>query len=203
MTVVIDYKAGNLKSVERALNKLDIQNQVSDNYKDIEKADHIIFPGVGSAMSAMREIFSLQIDTALKDAFNKGVPILGICLGTQIILSHSEEGDVDCLGLINGNVPAFTMKDLKIPHMGWNNVYWKQDHPVFKDIPSELDFYFVHSFYPDPDDETNIYATTDYGITFASAIGLNNLIALQFHPEKSGKIGLQLLDNFVKWDGSL
>lgn len=203
MMVIIDYRAGNLRSVQRALNYLNIDNKITEDYKEVEKANSIIFPGVGAAYSAMKTLHELALDRALKEAYNKGIPILGICLGSQIILSQSQEGPTPCLDLIPGEVKHFPMKDMKIPHMGWNSVQWTQEHPVLKDVPSKSEFYFVHSYYTDPESKANIFGQTEYGIPFTSVLGKKNLIALQFHPEKSGKVGLQILQNFAAWNGEL
>jgi len=166
----------------------------------------VIFPGVGSAGSAMASLKRLGLDTLLKDLFKNGKPLLGICLGTQIILKHSDEHNTECVGLIDGNVPLFDgdMKDddgttLKIPHMGWNHVRIKKEHPVLNGLKKEDEFYFVHSYYPAPVSEDQIIGKTMYGKEFASIIGYKNLIATQFHPEKSGRAGLNILKNFCEW----
>jgi glutamine amidotransferase len=203
MITIVDYEAGNLTSVKRALDYLKIANQISSDPDLIEKSEKIIFPGVGHAESAMRMLNTSGIKDALKNAFEKGTPILGICLGTQIILSHSDEGDTDCIGLIDGNCPKFDLKnkDLKIPHMGWNRIKILKKHYIFNDFNEETEVYFVHSFYPQPSNDDCIYAVTEYEIDFPSAIGRDNLIATQFHPEKSGPVGLNVLKKFSEWDG--
>lgn len=205
MIAIIDYKAGNLTSVKRALDYLEIPCEITPDPDKIANAERIIFPGVGHAASAMATLKERGIDQALRSAFEKGTPIMGICLGTQIILGHSDEGDTDCLGLIPGNCPMFKLRDeaLKIPHMGWNAVTRTQEHPVLKSLNSGDEFYFVHSFYPRPDDETQVFAVCEYEITFSAAIGRKNLFATQFHPEKSGPVGLAMLKNFAGWDGEI
>lgn len=203
MILIIDYKAGNLTSVKRALDYLELPNRFVTSGDELLEAEHIIFPGVGHAATAMAVLRERGFDTALKEAFERGVPILGICLGSQIVLSHSDEGDTTCLGLIEGTCPRFELDDptLKIPHMGWNEVTATQPHPILKDLRPGDEFYFVHSYYPLPDDDANVYATCDYEITFPAAVGCENLFATQFHPEKSGRIGLNVLRNFARWNG--
>ena len=201
MITIVDYKAGNLTSVKRALDHLGIENQISKDPDIVRKAERVIFPGVGAAGAAMEVLKERNLDSALKEAFQKGTPILGICIGCQIILTHSEEEDTPCLDLILGETVRFRVNDpaLKIPHMGWNAVNVIQPHPILGYLSPGDEFYFVHSFYPQPDDSTKIYATSDYGGTFPVAIGTENLFAVQFHAEKSGPLGLQLLKNFSEW----
>ncbi|HUU42076.1 MAG TPA: imidazole glycerol phosphate synthase subunit HisH [Desulfatiglandales bacterium] len=206
MITIVDYKAGNLFSVARALNYLGVEFKISDNIKDVLGADRVIFPGVGSAGQAMQDLKKTGLDQALYDFYESGKPFLGICLGTQIILDESEENNTTCLGLLPGRVNRFPVplvsddgKTLKVPHMGWNRINLKRQHPVFKGVSMESEFYFVHSYFPVPKDTDSIIATTDYGIDFASIMGKKNLIALQFHPEKSGPPGLTILKNFCSW----
>jgi glutamine amidotransferase len=203
MILIIDYKAGNLTSVKRALDYLEIPNRFVKTGDELRGAERIIFPGVGHAGTAMTVLKESGFDIALHEAFNRGTPIMGICVGAQVSLSHSDEGDTPCLNLIEGNCPRFelTDKSLKVPHMGWNVVTVTQPHPVLKDLKPSDEFYFVHSYYPQPSDESNVYATCEYEITFPAAIGYRNLFATQFHPEKSGRIGLNMLKNFSQWDG--
>ncbi len=206
MIAIVDYDAGNLTSVARAVKHLGFQFSVTSDSGEISKADRIIFPGVGAAGSAMASLKRLGIDVAIKDAFHIGKPILGICLGTQIIMGHSDENDTPCIGMINGYVRAFKTNikskngsRLKIPHMGWNSIRINKMHPVLSGISEDDEFYFVHGFYPDPENPEHVIGTTDYGISFASVVGHKNLFATQFHLEKSGKPGLKMLDNFCKW----
>jgi glutamine amidotransferase len=203
MITIINYEAGNLTSVKRALDYLGIDSVITNNPEKISSAEKIIFPGVGNAESAMAMLVKSGIDNAIRSAFKKGTPILGICLGTQIILSHSDEGDTTCLGLIDGNCPKFELNDrsLKIPHMGWNRLKFIKKHFIFKDFPDNAEVYFVHSYYPAPSDKENVLAITEYGIEFPSVIGKDNLIATQFHLEKSGETGLAILKNYSVWDG--
>jgi glutamine amidotransferase len=158
----------------------------------------------------MYNLKKLELDLILKERLQAGVPILGICVGLQVLLDYSEENDTPCLGIIPGKVRLFPEglkgKDgerLKIPHMGWNAVKFRSEHPVFAGIPPQSEFYFVHSYYPDADNSTQVAGETEYGISFASALAWNNLAAVQFHPEKSGPPGLQILRNFCRWDGKL
>ena len=207
MIAIIDYNAGNLTSVARAVSHIGFQCLVTRDTKEILKAERIIFPGVGAAGSAMVSLKSKGLDSAITEAFSMGTPILGICLGTQVIMGHSEENDTPCLGLINGLVRAFQadkIKEnggrLKIPHMGWNSVEIKKEHPVLSGMGEDDEFYFVHGFFPDPENREHILGITNYGILFASVVGFKNLFATQFHLEKSGKPGLRMLENFCKWN---
>jgi glutamine amidotransferase len=201
MITIVDYKAGNLTSVKRALDHLGIENQISKDPDVVRGAERIIFPGVGAAGAAMKALKERNLDLALKESFQKGTPILGICIGCQIILTHSEEDDTSCLGLIPGKTVRFQLSDpaLKIPHMGWNAVTVTQPHPILSHLRTGDEFYFVHSYYPQPDDTSLVYATCEYGRVFPVAVGIDNLFAVQFHTEKSGPLGLQLLKNFSDW----
>jgi len=206
MIAIIDYDAGNLTSVARAVRYLGFDCEVTNDSAAIADSHRIIFPGVGAAGSAMQSLKRLGLDRVIRAQFLEGKPILGICLGTQIVMAHSEENRTDCLGLVRGTVRAFSpdLKSesgdrLKIPHMGWNRIRTRRHHPVLRGIAADAEFYFVHSYYPDPAEPGDLVATTDYGIPFASVIGFRNLIATQFHPEKSGRAGLMLLENFCRW----
>jgi glutamine amidotransferase len=207
MIAIIDYDAGNLTSVARAVSYLGFTCSVTNEIQKIKQAERVIFPGVGAAGSAMASLKRLELDAAIKDVFASGKPVMGICLGTQIIMGYSQEdGGTPCLGIIDGRTSEFSkeMKEdngspLKIPHMGWNRLKKKQAHPVLNGIEDQDEFYFVHSFYPAPENEEHIIGETFYGIRFASVIGFNNIIATQFHPEKSGRPGLTLLKNFCEW----
>jgi len=198
---IVDYGAGNLTSVRNALEYLGIKSEISSEPEKVENAQKIIFPGVGAAAAAMENLTKSGIGRALESAFKKGTPILGICIGCQIILEESEEdGGVKCLGFLQGRAARFKKEpNLKIPHIGWNQVNFTKEHPIFKDIPNNSNFYFVHSYAPVCGTET-IYATSTYGSqTFPCVIGKgSNLIATQFHLEKSGDIGLEVLRNFSR-----
>ena len=205
MLAIIDYGAGNIGSVQRACTETGIQSVITNNPDDLKNAERIIFPGVGAAPTAMENLRRTGLAVALNQAFESGVPILGICLGAQVVLDSSEEGDTPCLGLIAGVTVRFKFKEKlpKIPHMGWNAVKIVQPHPLLEGIDKEDEFYFVHSYYPQPANRENIYAVSDYGNEFCCALGDRNLFAVQFHPEKSGRLGLQLLQRFAKWDGTV
>lgn len=204
MIAIIDYDAGNLTSVKRALDYIGLEAVVTKESEQILSADRVIFPGVGHAKTAMDILSSRGLDKTIRQVFEKGTPLMGICLGTQIILSHSQEGDTACLGLIEGRCPKFNLTDssLKIPHMGWNTVTVTQKHYLLKDLREGDELYFVHSYYPQPTQSNKVYAVAEYEIEFPVAIGYKNLFATQFHPEKSGPIGLQVLKNFSEWDGT-
>ena len=208
MIAIIDYKAGNLRSVERALKKLGFDCRITLDREEILAADRVVFPGVGAAGKAMADLRHLGLDGVLKRVFENGTPFLGICIGAQIILERSEEDHVLCLGLIPGETKAFPAplpsvgdERLKIPHMGWNGLRLIKRHPMLSGIGPEDEFYFVHSYYLKPVSDTHVIGTTEYGIRFPSVIGNRNLIAMQFHLEKSGAPGLKILKNFCHWDG--
>ena len=208
MIAIIDYKAGNLTSVARAIRHLGFECRITNKAKEIIDADRVIFPGVGSAGQAMEDLKKTGLDQTIHTIFENGKPFLGICLGTQIILEESDENQTTCLGLLSGVVKRFPVpllsddgKNLKIPHMGWNHIIFNRPHPVFKGIGSTSEFYFVHSYFPAPRDRDTVIGTTYYGIPFASVISKRNLLAMQFHPEKSGSPGLTLLRNFCLWNG--
>ncbi len=204
MITIIDYNAGNIRSVQRACAEVGVQAIVTSDPAAVAGADKIIFPGVGAAPSAMAYLEKTGLDNALKNAFKSGIPILGICLGAQIMLENSEEGSQKCLGLVAGKTVRFSLKDklLKIPHMGWNEVTVVQPHPLLDVIKAGDEFYFVHSYYPQPADKKNVYAVSGYGGDFCCALGNRNLFAMQFHPEKSGQLGLRILERFARWDGN-
>ncbi len=203
MVALIDYQAGNLTSVLRSLKALGVEGRVTQDPAVVTQAARIIFPGVGAAGWAMANLREFRLDNALRQAFAGGVPILGICLGAQIVLDYSEENDTPCLGLLPGRTRALPrLPGVKIPHMGWNQVRFLKAHPVFKDLPGEAEYYFVHSYYPAPHRQDMLLGVTEHGVAFASAVGWRNLVATQFHPEKSGRFGLKLLKNFLEWDGA-
>ena len=208
MIAIIDYEAGNLASVQRAAASLGHDALVTQDPEKILAADRVIFPGVGAAGSAMSDIKRLGLDRVIKNVKDRGTPLLGICLGVQIIMEQSEEdGGTECLGLLPGQVKRFPEgmlengERLKVPHMGWNNVRKVKDHPVLAGLQPEHEFYFVHGYYPEPAGRDLTMGVTEYGLSFSSIVARQNLIAVQFHLEKSGRPGLAILDNFCKWDG--
>jgi len=197
MIAIVDYQAGNLPSVQRAFKEIGYDSVITSNPSEIIKAEKVIFPGVGAAGKAMESLKKKSIDKALKQVVKQGKGLLGICLGAQIILEKSSENDTLCLGIIPGQAKKLLLKkDFKIPHMGWNQVRQEKYHPIFNNIPDQTNFYFVHSYYPAVSTE-NTLGTTEYGIVFPSVIIKDNVIAVQFHVEKSGFFGLKLLENFM------
>lgn len=203
MVIIVDYEAGNLRSVQRAFAEIGVSARITPNAREIANAERIVFPGVGAAGSAMRVLRERHLDAALRDAIGAGVPTLGICLGLQISLDHSEENDTATLGLIPGRVVRFRVSDpgLKVPHMGWNEVRVVRSHPVLAGIEPGDMFYFVHAYYPRPEDPHDVLAVAEYDGEFACALGRGNYVGTQFHPEKSGRAGLDLLARFSRWDG--
>jgi len=195
---IVDYQAGNLRSVQKALEKFGARVLISSEKQDLLNSDAIVFPGQGACDSSMQNLKKKSLDEVLIRLIKDQVPFLGVCLGLQLLLENSEEGIEDCLGVIQGNVKKFT-PGLKVPHMGWNQVEWRIDHPVFKNIPTNQNFYFVHSYYADLVDNSVVAGVTQYGQEFCSAVTFDNVIATQFHPEKSGSLGLQIYDNFIQF----
>lgn len=209
MIGIVDYRAGNLTSVARALHALDIPCEVTGDPKVLDRAERIIFPGVGAAGEAMANLRNSGLDDRIRRWVREGRPVLGICLGTQVIFERSEEdGGTPCLGILPGTVRRFPegLREngdlLKVPHMGWNSVAFRGNHPVFAGLPPEAEFYFVHSYYPDPAEKDLVVGETRYGISFGAAVARRNLVAVQFHPEKSGRPGLMILANFSRWGGN-
>ncbi len=198
MITIIDYGAGNLRSVLNAIAKLGYTTKIVSTPQEVDEAEGLILPGVGAAGHIMESLKALGLDNAIRQYINQNRYFLGICVGMQVLLDKTDEnGGHDCLNIIPGSVRKFN-EDLKVPHMGWNQVKQKQNHPVFAGIPDKTDFYFVHSYYCDPHDKAVIAGETTYGKTFCSAIIKGNMIATQFHPEKSGEPGLRIYDNFIK-----
>ena len=203
MIVIIDYDAGNLRSVQRACEKVGIVSEVSSDPERVLHAEKIIFPGVGSAESAVETLKKRGLDNAIVDFFRAGKPILGICLGLQILLDHTEEGNKKCLGLVSGACERFKFSDssLKIPHIGWNDIQINFDHPVLDKIEDGDQFYFVHSYYAKLLHEKEIVSSSEYGnMKFCSVLAKDNLFATQFHLEKSGELGLKILKSFGDWN---
>ena len=207
---VIDYGMGNLHSVAKAFEHVseDVQLSITADESVIMAADRVVFPGVGAMRDCMGEIKRLGLDDVLRRVVETK-PVLAICVGMQALLDSSEEnGGVECIGLFPGQVKRFAAplldadgEHLKVPHMGWNVVNQTVDHPMWANIENGSRFYFVHSYYVDPVSRAEVVAETDYPATFCSALAHKNIFAVQFHPEKSQRCGLQLLKNFVTWDG--
>ena len=194
--VVIDYQSGNLRSVAKALEAIGATPLVTEDSSDLDAAEALILPGVGSGPAAMRALESRDLISPIRDYIAGGRPFLGVCLGLQLLLEKTEEGDAPCLGILDGKVRRLP-SGLKVPHMGWNSVDFGIEHPVFRGIPALSHFYFVHSYYADPEHTEGVAGTTNYGIPFCSAYARGNLVATQFHPEKSGTVGLQIYRNFL------
>jgi glutamine amidotransferase len=201
---IVDYNGGNLRSVQRACRAVGIESDFTQDPDRVRRAERLIFPGVGNAQTAMETLLARGLDQALREAVSRGTPVLGICVGAQLILDSSEESKIPCLGLIHGKTQRFRLSDpsLKVPQIGWNEVRPAEPHVLLADLKPGDEFYFVHSYFPNPDDKKSVYATTDYGGPFCCALGKDNLFATQFHPEKSGRLGLALLDRFSRWNGS-
>lgn len=199
--IVVDYGSGNLRGVETALCFLGAEFRISDSPEEVLAARRLIVPGVGEARAAMEELSASGLGQAIEAFWRGGRPLLGICLGCQIIFDLSEERGTACLGLLPGRVERFSSEGgRKVPHMGWNRVYQARSHPLFAGLADGAFFYFVHSYYPIPKDERVVIGECEYGLHFAAAVARDNLVACQFHPEKSGSNGLSLLKNFLRWD---
>ena len=207
---IIDYGMGNLHSVSKAVEHVapDTQVLVTDNAEQIRSADRVILPGVGAIRDCMAEIRRLGIDELVREV-SADRPLLGICVGMQALMSRSEEnGWVDCIDLFPSEVRFFgdnlteNGERLKVPHMGWNEVHQTMDHPLWHDIPDGDRFYFVHSYYAEAEGNPDIAGCTHYGVDLAAAVARDNIFAVQFHPEKSARAGLQLLKNFTNWTGT-
>ncbi len=194
MIVVIDYKAGNLYNVGNALRHLGAEFVFSGDPAVVERAGKVILPGVGSAKPAMESLEQLGLVPVLKKV---SVPFLGICLGLQLLFERSDEEQTDCLGILPGVVKRFDSSRLKVPHIGWNQVCCKSGSSLFEGIPDKSSFYFVHSYYG-PISEGLTKGTTDYGECFSSVVTKGNYTGVQFHPERSGELGLQVLRNFLR-----
>ena len=201
MIAVIDYGAGNLRSVTNALIKLGCHPKVTHEPEDVVKATAVIFPGVGAAADVMESLREAGMDEAIKEAISEGQPFFAICVGMQVLLSTTEEGGWnECLDIIPGTVRRLPA-GLKVPHIGWNQVRQVSAHPIFKGIPDGSNFYFVHSYYAEPEDASVVTGTTEYGVNLCSVLIKDNLIATQFHPEKSGALGLRMYANFLDLAG--
>ncbi len=195
--VIVDYGAGNLRSVSRAVAHVGHEPCVTADPADVDTADALIVPGVGAAADTMRNLRESRMVEPVRAYIASGRPFFGVCMGQQALLSVSEEGgEHECLGIIPGRVKRLPGGQ-KVPHMGWNQVRQEREHPIFRDIPDESYFYFVHSYYPEPEDPSVVIGLTEYGVAFASVLARDNIVATQFHPEKSGEMGLQMYANFL------
>ena len=203
MIAIIDYGAGNLQSVKKALDFIGAESIITDNAEMILSADKVILPGVGSFGDAMESMERNNLTKTVKRCAESGKPFLGICLGLHLLFDESEESPgVKGLGVFKGKIRRFPSDmGLKIPHIGWNSLNIKQNDTIFKGVPENSYVYFVHSYYLEADDINDIAALTNYGIDFHSAVGRGNVFATQFHPEKSGDVGLAILRNFASMEG--
>ena len=198
MIAIIDYGAGNLRSVANAITKLGYQPKVTSNPSQVLDAMAVILPGVGAAGDTMDSLERLGMISAIRHLIRQGQPLFAVCIGLQILFSKTEEGNGhECLGVIPGTIKRLP-SGLKIPHIGWNQVKQRIAHPIFNDIPDETNFYFVHSYYAEPSNIPVVAGTTDYGVSMCSMVIKDSLIATQFHPEKSGGYGLRMYANFLK-----
>ncbi len=199
VTAIVDYDAGNLKSVQKALNYLGQDAVITRDEKEILSADKVILPGVGAYGDAMGRLREYGLDKTLKKVADEGIPLLGICLGLQLFFDHSEEnGGADGLGLMKGQIVKIPdAPGLKIPHMGWNSISITPGTRLLKGIPDGSYVYFVHSYYLKAQNPDEVAATTEYGVKIDAAVEKDNLFACQFHPEKSGEVGLKILKNFI------
>lgn len=203
MIAIVDYRAGNLTSVARALEYLGHRWEITDRRERLRAAERVILPGVGAAGATMENLRALGLVDCLRDdVVGAGKPFLGICIGIQVLLERSEEDDVACLGIIAGRAVRFPRavdgRALKVPQIGWNRVRQLKPHPVFAGVPDDTHFYFVNSYYPVPADPDVAIASSEYGVPFVAALARRNVLATQFHLEKSGRAGLRLLDNFCR-----
>ncbi|MDD5038784.1 MAG: imidazole glycerol phosphate synthase subunit HisH [Dehalococcoidales bacterium] len=198
MIAIVDYGAGNLCSVVNAIARLGYQPKITDHPGDLLNARAVILPGVGAAADTMANLKELRLVDPIRRVIAEGHPFLGICVGLQILFTGTDEGGRhECLGVFPGWVRRLPPGP-KIPHMGWNQVKQVASHPVFDGIPDETNFYFLHSYYVEPDDRSLVAGETDYGTRICSVIARGNLVATQFHPEKSGEVGLRMYDNFIR-----
>jgi imidazole glycerol-phosphate synthase subunit HisH len=198
LITVVDFDAGNLHSVNRALQAVGQRTVITQDPRDVRRAEALVLPGVGSAQDAMRKLQQRDLVASLREYAASARPLLGVCVGLQLLFESSEEGGgVECLGVLRGTVKRFPdAPGLKIPQIGWNSVHFRYDHPLIQDIPGGSFFYFVHSYYAEPADTEVTLAVSDHGIDFAAIVAAENVVATQFHPEKSAELGLRLYANF-------
>jgi imidazole glycerol-phosphate synthase subunit HisH len=196
---IVDYDAGNTLSVTRALEKVGAKVDLTPDPERVLAADAVVLPGVGAFGDCMRKLRERGMDEACREAFRRGKPFLGVCVALQVVFESSGESPgVEGLGLMPGKVVRFEGDGLKVPHIGWNELSLVRDHPVISGLDGEA-FYFVHSYYPEPEERRDLIGETDYGSRFCSVAGRENLVAVQFHPEKSSRAGLKLYGNFLAW----
>jgi len=199
---VIDYRAGNAPSVGYALERLGIEHRLAATAADLDGSDRLVLPGVGAARATLDSLHaSGLVEPIARRVLGDTIPFLGICIGLQILFDHSEEGDVDGLGWVPGNVRRFPASR-RVPQIGWNRVRATRAHPVTDGLGDDAYCYFVNSYYADPAEPDDALGVTEYGDEFCSIVGRGNIVATQFHAEKSGAVGLALLERFAKWDGS-
>lgn len=194
---IVDYDAGNVRSVQKAFQKVGSNASITSDPDEVIRADALVVPGQGACDSSMRHMRQKGLVEPIKEFIASGKPFFGVCLGLQLLMADSEEGDEPCLGVLEGRTRRLPSGQ-KIPHMGWNQVEFHIRHPVFDTIPDGSHFYFVHSYYADPDDKSVVACTTDYGLDFCSGAVWENVVAVQFHPEKSGALGLKIYENFIE-----
>ena len=200
---VMDYDAGNTLSVTRALKKVGARVELTADPERVAAADAVVLPGVGAFGDCMRELGERGMDEACLETYRTGKPFLGVCVALQVFFEALEESPgVEGLGIFTGKVVRFEVGDLKVPHMGWNDLDLVRPHPVLDGLSGEA-FYFVHSYYPEPEEPSDLLGVSDYGGTFCAAAGRENLAAVQFHPEKSSLSGLKLYENFLGWARSI
>ena len=203
MIVIVDYGMCNLRSILHIFKKIDVNVMISSDFGDIQRAEKLVLPGVGYFATGIKNLEELNLISALnKKVIQEKTPILGICLGMQLLTKRSEEGNADGLGWIDAETKLFKFENneqLKIPHMGWNSLVIKRDSPLFKDIPGDSSFYFVHSYHVCCNDAENILATAKYGYEFTAVLQKENIFGTQFHPERSHKNGVKLIKNFVEY----
>lgn len=199
MLTMVDYNIGNLRSVQKALEFVGAKVHLTSDVEEIAKAEKLVLPGVGAFGAGMAALREREFPDVICETARRGVPLLGVCVGMQFLFEESEEmGQHDGLGLIPGKVVRFSHTNgLKVPHMGWNQIHHDESHPLLKNVPSGAYTYFVHSYHCQVEDSSTTIAHTDYGLNFSAIVGYDNIFGLQFHPEKSHKIGLQILANYV------
>jgi glutamine amidotransferase len=199
---VLDYGMGNINSVFNSLSYLGYESRIVSSAQEIEECSHLIVPGVGSYATAMVNIIELGLDIEMAKHAQQGKPLLGICLGMQILSTSGQEGGaVNGLGLIPGSVELLDLFDLPVPHVGWNSLQFNFDHPISHNVKKHVDFYFVHSYFFNAENDKDILATTQYGKQFSAIVAKKNIVGVQFHPEKSQDNGLLLIENFCEWNG--